>query len=429
MAKKPTTKSPSPRKPTSAESRARLVRAVRRSKAEVLKVASADTGIDTADLDASFDLLLEMMARPEIDAADIEAFEQDGARAARAAIPGDKVLDAYLSLNWAIWEEAVRTPRVPQPVVLDLANRLMRGIDAAIGGLSRGFIGVEIELAAQHSDRRRSILEELLTAPRATPEDRARIRTRSERHGLGADAGYRLILILALGRVDSEQEAAVDRLERSIRMPVPHHRERPGIRLPLVLEWRGRALVLVRDGWRGQDRLLASVQRIAGDDWVAVDSGLVAGIEPLADALARAEYSIGIAASLGRRGWIGDPGNLALETTFLLDEPLTRSVIDQQLGALLADERMGEELIETLEVHLGARQNIRETARRLHLATRTVAYRLERIETLIGTSIDGETAVRLGAALLALRVTRLAGRDQPHGSEEAGRVARLPDRD
>ena len=50
---------------------------------------------------------------------------------------------------------------------------------------------------------------------------------------------------------------------------------------------------------------------------------------------------------------------------------------------------MGEELVQTLEVYLASRQNIRETARRLHLASRTVAYRLERIESLLGTSLDG----------------------------------------
>ena len=424
MAKKAVAKTP-----TLAQSRARLVTAVRRSKADVLEVASADTGISTDDLGAGFDLLLEMMAQPEVEQAVVEAFKEDGARAARKAIPGDKVLDAYLSLNWAIWEQAVRTPRVPQPVVLDLANRLMRGIDAAIGGLTRGFIDVEVELAAEHSQRRRSILEELLTASRATPQDRSRIRARAERHGLGADASYRIILIRALDQLDEAAEDSIDRLERSIRMPVPHHRAQPGILLPLVLEWRGRALVLAESEWRGGLRLVSAVRRIAADEWVAVDSGAVDGIEPLADALARAEYAVGIAASLGRKGWIGDPGNLALETTFLLDEPLTASVIDQHLGAILADARMGEELIETLEVYLGSRQNIRETARRLHLATRTVAYRLERIETLLGSSLDGETSARVGAALLALRVTRQAGRERPARIDEAGLVARPDDRE
>ena len=70
---------------------------------------------------------------------------------------------------------------------------------------------------------------------------------------------------------------------------------------------------------------------------------------------------------------------------------------------------MGEELIETLEVYLGAKQNIREAARRLHLAPRTVAYRLERIESLLGSELEGEAVVRVSAALVALRVSRQAG--------------------
>jgi DNA-binding PucR family transcriptional regulator len=76
---------------------------------------------------------------------------------------------------------------------------------------------------------------------------------------------------------------------------------------------------------------------------------------------------------------------------------------------LLTDPRMGEELIETLQVYLGSKQNIREAARRLHLAPRTVAYRLERIESLLGETLEGDVTLRLSAALLALRVDRETG--------------------
>jgi len=44
---------------------------------------------------------------------------------------------------------------------------------------------------------------------------------------------------------------------------------------------------------------------------------------------------------------------------------------------------------------------MRETARRMHLASRTVAYRLERIEEVLGRPIDGEIRPRLSVALLA----------------------------
>ena len=277
-----------------------------------------------------------------------------------------------------------------------------------VAALAAGYAQVELELATAHSERRRSVLEELLSAPRATPEDRARIRRRAERHGLGADDDYRLILIAAPGRADDALDEAIDRLEPHVRVPVSHHRSQPGIRLPVVLEWRGRILVLATSTWTGEPRLRKALPKVVGQGWVAIDSGTVEGIHPLADALAEAEFALGVAADLARRGWIGDAGTLALETTFLLDQELMAAAIEQELGALLADERMGEELIETLEVYLGARQNIRETARRLHLAPRTVAYRLERIETLLGHELEGDSISRIGAALLGLRVTREA---------------------
>ncbi len=192
-------------------------------------------------------------------------------------------------------------------------------------------------------------------------------------------------------------------------MPSSSHRGGRGIRLPVVLEWRGRVLVITKAEWTGEARLREAVATVSKGRCVVIDTGPVEGIEALADALTQADYSATVAAALGRHGWIGDPGALALETTFLLDEALARTAIERELGPLLADPRMGEELVETLEVYLGSRQNIREAARRLHLATRTVAYRLERIESLLGDDLDGETAMRLSAALMALRVSRQAG--------------------
>jgi DNA-binding PucR family transcriptional regulator len=46
---------------------------------------------------------------------------------------------------------------------------------------------------------------------------------------------------------------------------------------------------------------------------------------------------------------------------------------------------------------------MREAARQLHLAHRTVAYRLERVEQLLGGPIDGPRHARLAVALLGWR--------------------------
>ena len=212
----------------------------------------------------------------------------------------------------------------------------------------------------------------------------------------------------------------VDRLEARIRVPVPHHRQKPGIRLPVVLDWRAHVLVFASADWTGDKRLREALPKVIGEDIVVIDTGRVEGVEALSDALTHADYSATVAGALGRRGWVGDPGSLALETTFLLDRQLVRSAVERELGPLLSDPRMGEELVETLEVYLGSKQNIRETARRLHLAPRTVAYRLERIESLLGEELEGDVTMRLGAALLAMRVNRETGGLGPEVTDDGG---------
>ena len=390
--------------------RALLFERLRKAKASIVETTARDTDIEPVHIEPAFDLVLDLVGEPIPTPDQIARWRDEGIRLAHSGAAAERVLDGLLSLNWAIWEVVMQQKDTDHEVVLDFADRLLRGLDDAIAAISEGYIRVEVELAAAHSHERRAVLEELLTAPRATPEDRARIRRRGERHGLSSLASYRLVIVHAPGKSDAEIEEAVDALEKRIRVPESHHRTKPGIRLPVVLDWRGRVLIFVKGAWAGEKQLRKALPIVFGDDIVAVDTGPVKGCEALADALTHADYSAGVAESLGKRGWIGDPGELALESTFLLDDALVQSAIEQELGALLADQRMGEELIETLEVYLGSRQNIREAARRLHLAPRTVAYRLERIETLLGHELDGDAAMRLSAALLALRVSRQAGR-------------------
>jgi hypothetical protein len=395
--------------PTGEDSLALLFARLREAKPRVVATTAGDTGIATEHIEPAFDHLIDLVEAPVPTPQQLMGWREEGERLARAAAPTERVLDGYLSLNWAIWEVVMQQEDIPRPVVLEFADRLLRGLDDAIAAISQGYVRVEVEAAAAHSERRRAVLEDLLTSPRATPQDRARIRLRSERHGLSVAGSYRLVLVHVPEMTDADVEALVDKLESRIRVPASHRRTKPGIRLPVVLDWRGRVLVFADAAWSGDKRLREVLPLVLGDDILVMDTGPVPGIEALADALTQAEYSASVAAALGRRGWIGDPGALALETTFLLDRQLVRAAVHRELGPLLSDPRMGAELVETLEVHLSSRQNIRETARRLHLAPRTVAYRLERIETLLGRSLDGDVAMRLGAALLALKIDRQVG--------------------
>ena len=95
---------------------------------------------------------------------------------------------------------------------------------------------------------------------------------------------------------------------------------------------------------------------------------------------------------------------LRRERLLLADPDLADATVRRELGPVLADERLGAKLMETLQAYFDAGENITAAARRLHLATRTVAYRLERIESLLGHPIDGDNARRVSTALLVYRL-------------------------
>ncbi len=56
---------------------------------------------------------------------------------------------------------------------------------------------------------------------------------------------------------------------------------------------------------------------------------------------------------------IDDVAELGVERLLLSDPDLAATIIKRELGALLADPRMGEELVETLQVYVDAGGNRR----------------------------------------------------------------------
>ena len=137
---------------------------------------------------------------------------------------------------------------------------------------------------------------------------------------------------------------------------------------------------------------------IAGPEVGHVDL-LAASMERLRDAMRTAER-------VGRTGWIPNADDLDLETLLSLDEGLRSRAVLAELGPILGDARMGSALLETLGVYFAVGHNAREAARRLHLAPRTVAYRLQRVEDLLGHPLDSGATLRLSVALFAYQLER-----------------------
>jgi DNA-binding PucR family transcriptional regulator len=260
---------------------------------------------------------------------------------------------------------------------------------------------------ARRSEARRAFLEEILGAIAPDPAEAAHLRRAAIRYGLDPDGSYRLIVVSADG--DEDEHVRADRIGSLIGVAPAVVRSRgSGISLPEVVAWHRWIVVMAPADWTAAGRLTTALQHVLGDAWSALVGPPVTGIGGLGRSLTRLTGTLRAVERLGDRGWIESPDDLAIEELLLVDPELLGAVVARELGPLLADHRMGDELVETLRVFFESGQNMRETARRMHLANRTIAYRLERVEHLLGRPLEGPTIERLAVALLAYRVGRPA---------------------
>jgi DNA-binding PucR family transcriptional regulator len=139
------------------------------------------------------------------------------------------------------------------------------------------------------------------------------------------------------------------------------------------------------------------VQYAAGlvPDWrVAVGIG---GPCPSASTIARSYAQAHRALETGQRfGQQGDGRVIAFEDLgvyrllFHVSDPVElRGFTDQVLGALIAyDQRHNADLVRTLGAFLERNGNLQATARDLNLHVNSVAYRMQRIQSIAGLDLE-----------------------------------------
>ena len=367
-------------------------------------------------------------------AAVVEVQRESGAIAARSDIRLVLFLARYAVIRRVVWErcvEAVRDGRLEASALGELGRWIFLLNEVTSLAVTDGYRTAEREILARDAQARRGALEEILGVVAPDAMTAARLRRVAARFGLSPDLTYRLIAIAPRPEADpTPDRTGIDQDDLELLAGRIGHLvgsaaagaegAGAGIRLPVVLPMRGRIVVLASADWAGFGRIAAVLDEVLGGPgasgpaqrlaarpesaWVAVGSPAADGVTSLAPMLADLVDATRTADLIGRRGWVPDPGNLAVERLLLESRDLGEAAIEHELGPLLADERLGSELVETLQVYFDSGENMRETARRLHLANRTVAYRLEKIETLLGGPLDDASRRRLAVALLVRRL-------------------------
>jgi PucR C-terminal helix-turn-helix domain len=369
-----------------------------------------------------------------------------GAIAARTGLRLVLFLARLAVIRRVVWDRCVdeeRAGRLDPALLGEMGRWLFLWTEVTSLVVTDGYRAAEREILARDAQARRGALEEILGVVTADPYTAARIRRVATRFGLDPDERYRLAAIAPLREADPTPErTGIDQDDLEVLAGRVGHLAGSaaagtegagaGIRLPAVLPMRGRIVLLARAEWAGFGRIATSLDGALGGTravtpagaarngspdqpashgrrprasaWVAVGSPVVHGADGLAATLADLVDAVRTAEVVGLRGWIPDPGHLAVERLLLAERDLGEAAVAHELGPLLADERLGPELIETLQVYFDAGENMREAARRLHLANRTVAYRLEKIEGLLGGPLDDASRRRLVVALLVRRL-------------------------
>jgi hypothetical protein len=295
-----------------------------------------------------------------------EVYVQFGRGEARNGRPLDALLGAYRVGAQAAWRgvaEAGDRAGVEPRLLYELAERIFAYIDEISSASAEGHALEQSLAAREEGERRRRLVDALLSEPQPADLDR-----------LAHEARWEMPERLAVLAFD------------------PAATERVAARLPALVAG-GWALIADPEGPGRHDELRGALRDERGALGPAVP------LEEAAESARRARLALD-----------------ATEEPFVLaDEHLLDLILtgDARLAEDLARRRLAplealplnqrERLIETLGAWLDAQGEARPAAERLHIHVQTVRYRVGQLRDILGDALD-DPAARLELTL-ALRVT------------------------
>jgi hypothetical protein len=380
---------------------ARLAEDVARDVAGVHQPSADDIAAARASVDW---LLTSLRAGPVPDEAALRILRDRAAGAARAGGEMRLVLDRALSAGWVLWAAVNGRPELTPAAARALGEALLRTGDAAAAAIADAHADAERELATRSASALRELLDELLELADGDEAGRTRLVRRAAEMAIDPDRPLDVVVVDAgLDLEDGDPVVAeiARRLGRGAAPSIGDPRglggPQPG---PVVAATRGRLVILVPQSRRAPD--IADALDALGTTWAAATAE-APGLLGSAAAMRESTAALAVALRLGRRGAIIPATSLALERALLAAPELLRAGVDRELGPLLSAPRAAG-LVETIEAYLAERENVRAAARRLGVAPRTVAYRLERMERILGGKLDADRRLRLATALFARRL-------------------------
>ncbi|HZB18536.1 MAG TPA: helix-turn-helix domain-containing protein [Blastococcus sp.] len=378
--------------------------------ADVAAGASRDSGVPVELLGDYLPLLADAAVtgrRPK--RAELEAVGQLGRRAAEQGISAGPVVQLYLSAARRLWQELPQVVRSrDREAVRAAASAVLYVIDDAVATLAEGYAVARRDLVRREEVLRRELVDDLLRGD----SDLGGLVERAEPFGLDLARVHQVALAAPSSRLP-DTDAAITILEGVIF-------DRLGDRDVLVATKEGLLVVVAPTDPAAAGTspaasagpsadlgplMHAELSRLRrGRPWQVAVGRAHPGLYGIARSYEEAREAITMAGRLRLDTPVVHARDLLIFRVLLRDQPAMADLVQSVLSPLGRARGGAQPLLATLEAYFESGGVATEAAKRLHVAVRTVTYRLERIKVLSGYD-PGDPAHRftLQAAVLGAR--------------------------
>jgi sugar diacid utilization regulator len=320
--------------------------------------------------------------------ADLGAFQQLVHRSVHQFIPLDLVLRALRHAAREFWQAYIELAASDSTLVEELLFDVSPCLFDYVDVMARGIAQAYREEQHRHSRWRDSLRHLLCNILFYSPQDTASFRKTAEALGLDSSAP-RIALALDVDLAGVETSARDDELGRIALAVSRHLKVAPD---DLVRAWHRERLIIwvpcVRgDSLNGSDRRMADRSAhlaLALPQVQRIGVGLMN--EGAAGWAASAEEALK-AIDFAPKG--NDRKRISLYSSIVMAECARHaSAAVRYLCSLLQQLSSEPELVSTLEMYFQQNQRRRQSALALGIHPNTLNYRIERIESLLGASLD-----------------------------------------
>jgi sugar diacid utilization regulator len=296
-----------------------------------------------------------------------------GARAADNGVPLRALVDLYLSAAWRIWGHLPAVHAAPDAdTVRQIGEAVLRAADAAVAAAADGFQAARRLAVRREESARREFVDDLLGGT----GDIGGLAARSEEFGLDL-AGSHLLAVAAADTPFADATPIVSQVEDAVTRSA-------GIGDTLVTTKEG-MLTCVLPAASALDSLASALRRNLGAHGWRIGVGRpYPGAAGVLRSYEEARGALDLAARLDLPGPVVHSVDLLVYQVLLRDRAAMTDLIETVLTPLAAARGGARPLLDTLTAYAAHGGNAAATARALHLAVRTVTYRLDRIAALTG---------------------------------------------